>query len=1379
MTDQTPIARVVAVTGEVYVRNENGEMRLLTPDSVIYPGERIVADPGESVELAMANGQSMLVDSQTPLTFSNDMLPETADNAQDAAVDDGSIDELLRALESGEEIDDLLEAPAAGSGGDEGHSFVVLERIVESIGQQNGAGEDDGGVTTAAVTFGEAEESNNAPVANNDVSIITNEDTIFDNINVLDNDTDADGDTLNVLGTPTASNGSVSVNDDGTLKYTPNANFNGQDIITYTVSDGRGGTDTATVGVTVNPVTDLTAGNDSLNVSEDSGLSTGSVASNDSTTSGGSLSYAVNSGVSNGTLVFRADGSYDYTPSANFNGADSFTYTVTDAAAGESSTQTVDITVTSVTDLTADDDTLTVTEDSGESSGSVAVNDSTTSGGSLSYAVAAGVSNGTLVFRADGSYGYTPNANFSGSDSFTYMVTDAAAGESSTQTVNITVSPVADLTAGDDSLTVAEDSGRTTSSVASNDSTTSGGSLSFALASGVSSGTLAFRANGSYDYAPNADFNGSDSFIYTVRDSVSGESSTQTVRITVTPETPDNVENEAPTIVVTAKDFTEDEGGLTAGTSVAGTYVTDDLGDDDTLTVSFTSNPNNHYTLDQNGNVFLTTAGIDAINAGTALDPIALTVTDDNATPLSSTGSDTPDVTAANNTPTIVVTAKDFTEDAVVLTAGTSVAGTYVTDDLGDDDTLTVSFTSNPNNHYTLDQNGNVFLTTAGIDAINAGTALDPIALTVTDDNATPLSSTGSDTPDVTAANHAPVVSSSSVRVSEEGLSTANPDNTGNTDSTNSASANGNVLATDTDSPIDSYTLSAPTASYTSGDQVITWTGGGTGTLTGSVTDAAIVIATIDNLGAYTVTLSGPIDHPDQSTEDNLTIVLGVDVTDSHGGVGSSTISVAVEDDSPVFVGNANNAIISTGVGATLVGSSGLDIGADAGAAAKFMFTGSVDSDGNITATHIGQDNTTVTQNLYYQGMTLSYDTDSVSGKLTAVASDGTPVYEVAGDTTTGQYQITMLQELDATHITSEIGSLTAGNTDGIYTISIGAQNYTLSVVGIENDGFSSPVNTNISYFGVANQFIESDEILSITLDNKISGMAININQLDPAHGGKTAETLTYKLFLNGNEVGAGQVEGVNTIANADILANLTGADFDKITFSATSGSDYRFGIQSITGEAVDQTTSIGVRAVDADGDTTLTSQTIGLTFDGDTNLSAGAGGFALGGSAANDTLTGGSDADNLSGGAGNDTLYGLAGNDILSGGNGNDILIGGAGVDTFVWELGDQGTAGSPALDTISDFNNNESDHDVLDLSDLLVDEQGKDLTAYLHVREVEVDGNTNTFIDVSSDGQFTDGNYGAVDQTIELAGVDFDSTVGQSALLQSLVDSGKLITD
>ena len=97
---------------------------------------------------------------------------------------------------------------------------------------------------------------NDAPIAFDDVAITTQEDTGVENINVLGNDTDIDDDPLTVSDA-SATNGVVTINEDGTLNYTPNANFNGADTITYTISDGQGGTDTATLSVTVEAIQDL------------------------------------------------------------------------------------------------------------------------------------------------------------------------------------------------------------------------------------------------------------------------------------------------------------------------------------------------------------------------------------------------------------------------------------------------------------------------------------------------------------------------------------------------------------------------------------------------------------------------------------------------------------------------------------------------------------------------------------------------------------------------------------------------------------------------------------------------------------------------------------------------------------------------------------------------------------------------------------------------------------------------------------------------------------------------------------------------------------------------------------------------------------------
>uniref|UniRef100_UPI00165F13C9 Ig-like domain-containing protein n=1 Tax=Sulfurimonas indica TaxID=2508707 RepID=UPI00165F13C9 len=97
--------------------------------------------------------------------------------------------------------------------------------------------------------------NNNNPVAADDTAT-TDEDTAV-TISVLGNDTDVDGDSL-IVTSATAANGTVTINNDGTITYTPNQDFNGSDTIIYSISDGNGGTDTATVNITVTPVDDAT-----------------------------------------------------------------------------------------------------------------------------------------------------------------------------------------------------------------------------------------------------------------------------------------------------------------------------------------------------------------------------------------------------------------------------------------------------------------------------------------------------------------------------------------------------------------------------------------------------------------------------------------------------------------------------------------------------------------------------------------------------------------------------------------------------------------------------------------------------------------------------------------------------------------------------------------------------------------------------------------------------------------------------------------------------------------------------------------------------------------------------------------------------------------
>jgi VCBS repeat-containing protein len=148
------------------------------------------------------------------------------------------------------------------------------------------------------------------------------------------------------LATP-PSNGTAVVNPDGTFTYTPNANFNGSDSFTYTVDDGNGGTDTATVIITINAVNDPPVADPlSLSTNEDTPL-LGNVPVHD--VDGDTLTVTLVTGVSHGTLVLNSNGSFAYTPALNYNGPDNFTYQVSDGHGGVAG-GTVNITVVPVND---------------------------------------------------------------------------------------------------------------------------------------------------------------------------------------------------------------------------------------------------------------------------------------------------------------------------------------------------------------------------------------------------------------------------------------------------------------------------------------------------------------------------------------------------------------------------------------------------------------------------------------------------------------------------------------------------------------------------------------------------------------------------------------------------------------------------------------------------------------------------------------------------------------------------------------------------------------------------------------------------------------------------------------------------------------------
>jgi VCBS repeat-containing protein len=289
---------------------------------------------------------------------------------------------------------------------------------------------------------------------------------------------------------------------------------------------------------------------DSYSTAEDTALTVAApgVLGNDSDPDGDQLTAALVSGPGHGTLALNANGSFTYTPAANYNGTDSFTYKVNDGTV--TANATVSLNVTPVNDSpTAAGDSYSTAEDTALTVAAPGVlgNDSDLDNDTLSAVPVSGPSHGTLALNANGSFTYTPAANFNGSDSFTYRATDGALG-SNLATVTLTVTAAGDApTAADDTYTTDEDTALTAAApgVLGNDSDLDGDSLSAVVDSGPAHGSLALNADGSFTYTPAADYNGTDSFTYQASDG-SLTSSPATVSLTVT------AVNDAPTVTVAA-----------------------------------------------------------------------------------------------------------------------------------------------------------------------------------------------------------------------------------------------------------------------------------------------------------------------------------------------------------------------------------------------------------------------------------------------------------------------------------------------------------------------------------------------------------------------------------------------------------------------------------------------------------------------------------------------------------------------------------------------------------------------------------------------------------------------------------------------------------
>ncbi|MEO5715656.1 MAG: Ig-like domain-containing protein, partial [Luteolibacter sp.] len=542
---------------------------------------------------------------------------------------------------------------------------------------------------------------------------------------VLANDTDPESVALTAVLNVGPTHGTLALNaTNGGFTYTPNANYFGSDFFTYHASDGVVSSAITTVALTVNSVNDAPVGvADSYSTNEDTPLvvpaATGLLA-NDTDVESDPLTAVVNVAPAHGSVTLNTNGSFTYTPVADFNGSDSFIYHSNDGAANSAIT-TVSITVNPINDApVAVAQPVNATEDVPKS---ITLVGTDVDGNSLTYSVGT-PSHGGLTGTAP-NLTYTPVANYSGTDSFTFTVNDGTVA-SAPATVSITVAAVNDAPVATAQAVNVNEDGSAAITLAGTD--VEGSPLTF-TAGTASHGTLSGTAP-NLTYTPAANYNGPDSFTFKANDGTV-DSAFATVSITVIPV------NDAPSAVAQAVNATEDvaKSITLSGTDVDGDNLTYSVGTVSHGTLTGTA-PNLTYTPATNYN---------------GPDSFSFTVSDGLLTSASADVSIT--VAAVNDAPAATAQPVNVSEDgsvSITLT-GTDVENSPLTFTAGNPAHGSLSGTA-PNLTYTPSANYN-----------------GPDSFTFTANDGTVDSAAATVSITVAPVNDAPVATAQLVNVNEDG----------------------------------------------------------------------------------------------------------------------------------------------------------------------------------------------------------------------------------------------------------------------------------------------------------------------------------------------------------------------------------------------------------------------------------------------------------------------------------------------------------------------------------------------------------------------------------------------------------------------------------
>ncbi|MDR7948927.1 type I secretion C-terminal target domain-containing protein, partial [Achromobacter aegrifaciens] len=511
----------------------------------------------------------------------------------------------------------------------------------------------------------------------------------------------------------------------------------------------------------------------------------------------------------------------------------------------------------------------------------------------------------------------------------------------------------------------------------------------------------------------------------------------------------------------------------------------------------------------------------------------------------------------------ITDTAPEAKNDTAGITEGTTapISGNLLGNDTLGADAVTTVITTGDAKYGTLVDNGDgtwsyqLNNSLQAVQGLQAGELLtETIRYTITDADGDKSEAVLTIT--ITGTNDLPSISSASINLSEEGLPHGIPDANGTTDTTDAITYSGNLTIADVDvKDTHTVTLLKPADNaLTSQGKPVVWTLSDNGhTLVGKDFEGnSVITIKVTDTGGYTVTLSGQVDHPQNSIEDVLQLGIGVQVNDGHA-TSNGNITINIEDDSPEF-GNITNTTMANGASSTN-GTLEFHTGADAKGATLV-----VSSIGDLP-----------------QGWTTSALN---KGSVDIFSPDGTKIFTVALNPT-GGYTVTQHEARPGTTESIDLGSKITNNPQSSYDLG-----YAKLTAG-GGQTFNANTSSGGNSFGIGNTSFDGGESFKMAFNQGLSDFKLNVAEV------KGAGTVTVTVW-SGTESKTFSVDVNSATGSIHISKEMLSqgspslTHFDTVQLAAGTGVKMSFLTSGSYTESVPAGSmdfKVGVTGTDGDGD--------------------------------------------------------------------------------------------------------------------------------------------------------------------------------------------------